>query len=95
MAVDSRAGVFSVMGQVPELLGDAVVHAGGGGEVAVGGSGPGESGRRLALGCAACLEGLIPIGDDRDVDDPGGSCRNCNRGGKLCQASKAGLAQNT
>ena len=95
MAVDSSTGVFSIVGQVLELLGNAMVHAGDGGEVAVGRSGPGQSGRWLPLGSAACLEGAIPVGADGDVNDPGGSCRNRNRGGKVRQASKAGLPQNT
>lgn len=95
MAVDSSTGVFSVVGQVPELLGDTVVHAGDGGEVAVGWSRPGQSGRWLPLGGAACLEGVIPVGADSDVNDPGGSCRNHNRGGKVHQVSKAGLTQYT
>lgn len=69
MAVDSGTGVFSIVGQVLELLGDAMVHAGDGGEVAVGRSSPGQSGRWLPLGGAACLEGAIPVGADSDVDD--------------------------
>lgn len=84
MAVDSRAGVFSIVGQVPELFGDTMVHAGDGGDVAVGWSSPGQSRHWLSLSSAACLEGAITVGGDGDVDDPGGSCRNCNRGGGKC-----------
>lgn len=82
MGVDSSTGIFSIVGQVPELLSDTMVHAGDGGDVAVGWSGPGQSGCRFPLGSAACLEGAIPVGADGDVNDPGGSCRIHNRGGK-------------
>lgn len=79
MAVDSSAGVFPIMGQVLELPGDAVAGAGAGAEVAVGWSGPGQGRRWLPLGSAACLECVIPVGADSDVNDPGGSCKNQGR----------------
>lgn len=79
MAVGGSTGVFSIMGQVSELLGDTMVHAGGGGEVAIGWSSPGQSRRWLPLCSAASLEGAVPIGAHSDVDDPRGSCKSHKR----------------
>lgn len=95
MAVDSSAGVFPVVGQGPQLLGDAVAEAAGGAQVVVRGPGPGQGRRWLPLGCAPSLEGVVLAGADRDVNDPGGCCGNYSRGGKARQAAKAELGQNT
>lgn len=79
MAVDSSAGVFPITGQVLDLPGDTVAGAGDGAKVAVGWARPGQDGCWLPLGSAACLERVIPIGADGNVNDPGGSCRNQER----------------
>lgn len=76
VAVDSRTGVFAVMCQVLELLGDAVVRVGDRGEVAGVGTGPCEGRCWFTLGGAVGFEGVIPIGTDSNVNDPGGSCGN-------------------
>lgn len=95
VAVDCRARVLAVVRQVPELLGDAVARARDRGEVAVVGAAPRQGGRWLPLGRAASLEGVIPVGADGDVNDPGGSCENHGRRGKIHQASKPGLERAT
>lgn len=95
MAVDCRARVLAVVCQVLELLGDAVARAGDRGEVAVVGAAPCQGGCWLPFGHAAGLEGVVPVGADGDVDDPGGSCENHGGRGKIRQVSKPGLEKAT
>lgn len=74
VAVDGSAGVFPVVGEGPQLPGDAVAGAAARAQVAAEGPGPGEGGRGLPLGRAPGLEGVGAAGAHRDVDDPGGGC---------------------
>lgn len=95
VAVDCRAGVFAVVAQGPQLLGDAVAGDAAGARGALGGPAPAQGRGWLPLGRASSLEGVVPAGAHRDVNDPGGGCGNGKGAGKVGQAAKGTSGANT